>query len=606
MAASKDYQSQLQDLSRKEAQASAQLLAAERAREEASKMLAEIEEKKKNAIFAALDSIKKRYFHRLLGGRGVKVLAPRATGVEEATLGKVTTIPKIADPNLHEIEVTKILQNYSYVRIMYNTVINEYYYEVIEPKLLEEEEELLGVLKDILVDSLELLEDADVKERETYLRRIVDGLLRELNVTLHPVSKERIMYFVIRDFIRFSAIDVVMIDPNVEDVSCDGVGVPFYIYHRKYGSIPSNLRFISEPELDQFVVWLAQKSGKHISVAQPMLDATIPDGSRLQATLGKHVTKRGSSFTIRRFKENPFTPLDLIRFKTMSPDMMAYMWLAIENGNSMLICGGTASGKTTTLNAILLFIPPQMKIVSIEDTRELNLPHENWVPLLTRGGFGGKSAATGRIAGEIDMFDLLNAALRQRPQYLMVGEVRGPEAFVVFQAMATGKSAYTTFHADDVQSMVHRLENDPINLPRALVAALDLVLLQAQVKVGTDMTRRVKALIEIVGTDPESNELITNSAYTWNPADDTFNYSGHSYVYEKVMLARNWTQRRMEQEVKRRIDIFDYMRKINVQNYREVAKIVSSYYKDPDDTMKGVREALAQQAGPQLQGPTGG
>ncbi len=590
-----DYQRRIQDLSRQEAQASAQLAAAERARADAAQMLEQIEEKKRSAIFAALDSIKKRYFHRLLGGKGVKVLAPRVSGVAEATLGKVTTIPKLVDPNLQEIEIQPILQNYSYVRVLYNTMVNEYFYEVIEPKLVEEEAELLEVLKDILVDNLELVEDAGPKERETYLRRVVDGLLRELGVNLHPVSKERVMYYVLRDFIRFSAIDVVMIDTNVEDVSCDGTGIPFYIYHRKYGSIPSNLKFADSGELDQFVVWLAQKSGKHISVAQPMLDATIPDGSRLQATLGKHVTKRGSSFTIRRFKENPFTPLDLVRFKTMSPDMMAYLWLAIENGNSMLICGGTASGKTTTLNAILLFIPPQMKIVSIEDTRELNLPHENWVPLLTRGGFGGKSVATGRAAGEIDMFDLLSAALRQRPQYLMVGEVRGAEAFVVFQAMATGKSAYTTFHADDVQSMVHRLENDPINLPRALVAALDLVLLQAQVKVGTDMTRRVKALIEIVGTDPESNELITNSAYTWNPADDTFNYSGHSYVYEKVMLARNWTQRRMEQEVKRRIDIFDYMRKINVQNYREVAKIVSAYYKDPDETMKIVRDALAQQ-----------
>jgi len=344
------------------------------------------------------------------------------------------------------------------------------------------------------------------------------------------------------------------------------------------------------------VIWLAQRCGKHISVAQPMLDATVPDGSRLQATLGMHVTKRGSSFTIRRFRENPFTPLDLVRFKTMSPEMMAYLWTAIENGQSMLICGGTASGKTTTMNAILLFIPPQMKIVSIEDTRELNLPHENWVPLLTRGGFGGKSAVTGKAAGEIDMFDLLTAALRQRPQYLMVGEVRGPEAFVVFQAMATGKSAYTTFHADDVQAMVHRLENDPINLPRALVAALDIVLLQAQVKVGTDMTRRLKALIEVVGTDLESGELITNSAYTWNPADDTFNYSGHSYVYEKVSLARNWTQKRMEQEIKRRLEIFDYMKKVGGANYKDVAKIISSYYKDPEGTIKLVRETLQAQA----------
>ncbi|TLZ64441.1 MAG: secretion system protein E [Methanobacteriota archaeon] len=559
-------------------------------------MLSAVEEAKKSKVNAALDGIKKKYFHRLLGNRGVKVLAARVTGVEQATLGKITTIPKVVQKNLSEIEIQPILKNYSYVRILYDTQSNEYFYEVIEPKLLAEEDELLEVLKEILVESLELMEDATPAAKEQYLRRVVEGLLRELGVDLHPVSKERVMYYIVRDFIRFGPIDVTMIDTQVEDISCDGMNVPFYIYHRKYGSIPSNLRFESAEELDSFVIWLAQRCGKHISVAQPMLDATVPDGSRLQATLGMHVTKRGSSFTIRRFRENPFTPLDLVRFKTMSPEMMAYLWTAIENGQSMLICGGTASGKTTTMNAILLFIPPQMKIVSIEDTRELNLPHENWVPLLTRGGFGGKSAVTGKAAGEIDMFDLLTAALRQRPQYLMVGEVRGPEAFVVFQAMATGKSAYTTFHADDVQAMVHRLENDPINLPRALVAALDIVLLQAQVKVGTDMTRRVKALIEVVGTDPESGELITNSAYTWNPADDTFNYSGHSYVYEKVSLARNWTQKRMEQEIKRRLEIFDYMKKVGGANYKDVAKIISSYYKDPEGTIKLVRETLQAQA----------
>lgn len=590
-----EYSETLEDLDAKKAQVAARVRRLDEEKAEAQKMLEQIEATRKRTLFAALDSIKKRYFSRLLGDKGIKVKAPRVSGVEEATLGKITTIPKIVKRNMNEIEIQPILKNYSYVRILYDTMANEYFYEVIEPKLIEEESELLDVLKEIIVANLELMEDADKAQKETYLRRAVDGLLRELGVELHPVSKERIIYYIIRDFMRYGAIDVVMTDAQVEDVSCDGVLVPFYIYHRKYGSIPSNMRFDSAEELDSFVVWLAQRCGKHISVAQPMLDATIPDGSRLQATLGMHVTKRGSSFTIRRFRENPFTPLDMIRFKTLSPEMASYLWLAIENGQSMLICGGTASGKTTTLNAILLFIPPQMKIVSIEDTRELNLPHENWVPLLTRGGFGGKSVATGKAAGEIDMFDLLTAALRQRPQYMMVGEVRGSEAFVVFQAMATGKSAYTTFHADDVQAMVHRLENDPINLPRALVAALDIVLLQAQVKVGTDMTRRVKSIVEIVGTDPESNELITNSAYTWNPADDTFNYSGHSYVYEKISLARNWNQRRMEQEVKRRLDLFDYMKRTGVANYREVAKIVSSYYKDPEGMIKIVRDTLAAQ-----------
>lgn len=536
------------------------------------------------------------YYSFLLKLKPKPVLIAVTKNEATADMSRITDIPKIAEPNVDEVEILPIKQNYAYVRIEYDNKANEYLYEVIEPRLSEDERDVLSLIKETLVASVDRMTESRAEEKEKYLRRIVERLMVQLAVSLNPISKEKVLYYVIRDFVGYGVINVMMSDPNVEDCSCDGVAVPFYIYHRKYGSIRSNLKFDKEPELDGFVVWLAQKCGKHISVASPLLDATIPDGSRLQATLGKHVTKRGSSFTIRRFKENPFTPLDLLKFKTMSTEMMAYLWIGIEHGQSMLVCGGTASGKTTTLNAVLLFIPPQMKIVSIEDTRELNLPHENWVPGLTREGFGGKSHITGRATGEIDMFDLLTAAMRQRPQYLMVGEVRGKEAYVVFQAMATGKTCYSTFHAEDVQAMVHRMENDPINLPRALITALNIVLLQAQVKVGTKMTRRVKSLTEIVGIDPETNELITNSVYTWNPADDTFNYSGHSYVYEKVRMARNWSPREMEREIKRRVDIMEYMKKANIDNHRKVATIISAYYKDPEKVMKEVRAKLAEGA----------
>ena len=515
-------------------------------------------------------------------------------------MSEITNIPKITEDGVDEVEIISIKQNYSYVRIRYDNVANEYTYEVIEPKLTDDEADVLSLLKETIVASVEQTLDKEKDEKEAYLTKMAEELMTQLNISLATTSKQRVMYYITRDFGGYGVVDVMMIDANVEDCSCDGVDVPLYIYHRKYGSIRSNIRFKEEVALDGFVVWLAQKCGKHISVASPLLDATIPDGSRLQATLGKHVTKRGSSFTIRRFRDNPFTPLDLLKFKTMSTEMMAYLWIGIEHGESMLVCGGTASGKTTTLNAVLLFIPPQMKIVSIEDTRELNLPHDNWIPGLTRDGFGGKSAVTGKAAGEIDMFDLLTAAMRQRPQYLMVGEVRGKEAYVVFQAMATGKTCYSTFHAEDVQAMVHRMENDPINLPRALITALNMVMLQAQVKVGTKMTRRVKSLTEIVGIDPETNELITNSVYTWNPADDTFNYSGHSYVYEKVRMARNWAPREMEREIKRRVDILEYMKKVGVDNHRMVATIISAYYKDPDKVMKEVKAKLAE--GPVLPG----
>jgi len=520
-----------------------------------------------------------------------KVLIP--TGSKLGGGAEVTPVPKISEDHLKEIEVGVVEEPYSFVRIIYDSISSEYIYEVIEPPLSEDEENVVRVLKETLIDRLERFDSEIKEERRKYITDNIEKILKELGIHLHPITKERVVYYILRDFIGYGPIQVAMIEGQVEDISCDGVNVPIFIYHRKYGSIRSNLMFKSEVELDSFVVWIAQLCGKHISVASPMLDATMPDGSRLQETLGRHVTKKGSSFTIRRFKENPFTPLDLMKFKTMSTEMMAYLWISIEAGQSMLVCGGTASGKTTTLNAVLLFIPAQMKIVSIEDTRELNLPHENWVPSLTRSGFGAKNPTTGKAPGEVDMFDLLTAALRQRPQYIMVGEVRGAEAYTVFQAMATGKTAYSTFHADDVQAMIHRMESAPINLPRALITALDLVLLQAQVKVGTKMTRRVKGLHEIVALDPETNEIISNTAYSWNPADDTFNYSGHSYVYEKVEAAKNWSPREMEREVKRRVDVLTWM-KAKGFNHAQVSTTIARYYDKPEKVIKDIRAELKE------------
>jgi flagellar protein FlaI len=515
--------------------------------------------------------------------------------------GETTPIPPLTDPGLKELDIAPIRPGTSFIRITYHNTRNEYLYEVIEPPLSAIERDLTERLRVVLVDEFEPLPEIDPETKRRELRRMVDHQLQEWELGPGPTTKTRLLYYLERDFIGYGIVDVPMTDTEVEDISCDGVGIPLYIYHRKYGSIRSNLKFMNSKELDDYVVWLAQRSGKHISVASPILDATVPDGSRLQATLGTHVTKRGSSFTIRRFRDNPFTPVDLLKFRTLSPEMMAYLWIAIENGQSMMVCGGTASGKTTTLNATLLFIPPQMKIVSIEDTRELNLPHENWVPSLTRAGFGAKNLTSGKAPGEIDMFDLLAAALRQRPQYLMVGEVRGAEAFIVFQAMATGKTCYTTFHAESVSAMVHRMENPPISLPRSLVSALNLVLLQRQVKVGTKMTRRVQSLTEIVGLDPETNELITNSVYSWNPGDDTFLYSGHSYVYERVAMMKNLSMKEMEREVRNRAEMLDYLVYRDAQatrlkpfTHRDVGQLVAFYYKEPERALAEARAEMSR------------
>src|SRR3990170_1210724 len=245
MAASPDernLQTQLQTLEEKEQQTKAKLARLDQERAAAQATLEHLEERKQSTLKVLLGRLRKRYLSRLLGAKAIKVKAAKTSGVDQSTLGKITTIPKIASRWLNEIEIQPILKNYSYMRILYDTLSNEYFYEVIEPKLLPEEEELLEVLKEILVESLEMLPDASVPEKEKYLRRVVDNLLKEIGISLHPISKERVMYFVVRDFMRYGAIDVVMIDANVEDVSCDGFNVPFYIYHRKYGSIPSNLR----------------------------------------------------------------------------------------------------------------------------------------------------------------------------------------------------------------------------------------------------------------------------------------------------------------------------------------------------------------------------
>ncbi len=561
------------------------------------KELASIEEDQRRGITKVFEDMRTSLIQWAMKNQDRRIMLPKSMSAEDLE-SKVqersapTLIPKVRDPNFEEVEISAITKPYSYVRIKYNKVMHEYLYELIEPQLTDEEIKTLKFVKDTLVRTLEYTFDETThKDKEEYLRKSIDALLTSRGMTLVPVSRDRITYYVIRDFIGFGKLDVLMKDPQIEDISNDGVRIPIYVFHRKYGSIKSTLMFKDDHELDSFVINMAQRSGKHISVAEPLLDATLPDGSRLQATLAREVTTRGSSFTIRRFRDNPFTPPDLLRFRTMETTMLAYLWLAIEHGESMLICGGTACGKTTTLNALLLFIPPQHKIITIEDTREINIPHENWIAGLTRAGFGARGS-DGKAAGEIDMFELLRAALRQRPQYLMVGEVRGREAQTLFQAMATGHTVYGTMHADSVKAMVHRLENPPIELPRILLSSLNIVLIQGQVRVGKGMSRRVKGIIEIVGIEPETNELITNTVFRWNQSDDTFVYNGHSFLYEKIQNMQGLVTDQMKEEVKRREEILEWMRKTNVRNYVDVAKIISAYYKNPEETIKNVRKEL--------------
>jgi len=414
----------------------------------------------------------------------------------------------------------------------------------------------------------------------------VDDILADFGIRLSPVEREKILYNLHKDFLGDGQIDAIMHDKYIEDISCDGVNVPLFAFHAGYESMQTTLMYHNAEELDSFVTKLAQRSGKYISIAEPILDATMGDGSRIQMTLGQEVTAHGSTFTIRKFKDEPITPVDLIEWHTFSPLSVAYIWLAVENGKSALFAGGTASGKTTALNAISLFIPPMAKIVSLEDTRELKLPHPNWIPSITRESFDMK----GR--GEINMYELLRAAMRQRPEYIVVGEVRGKECQTLFQAMSTGHVTYSTIHADSVSSIVHRIENPPMDVPRNMFSALDFVCIQVQVQMGGKRIRRNKRIVEIIGIDPRTNELITNEVFKWRSATDEITYSGKSYILEEIMEARGWNENQMREELKRRQEVLEWMRIKKIRNYKEVAKLLISYYREPDAIIERVRKDL--------------
>ena len=497
----------------------------------------------------------------------------------------ITAMPPLPEPTMRELEVGAVNPPYSYSRVTYNDRNKEYLYEVIEPQLTTRERQLVDHLK----ATLSMILGSDVgnlstADKRTYLRGEAEEYFRSRGISLSPISKERIVYYVLRDFVGYGPVDALILDPQVEDISCDGVDVPLFIFHGKYESMKTNVTFADENALNSFIVMLGQRCSKAVSVSAPILDGTTPEGHRVQATYSREITTRGASFTIRRFKERPFTPVDLILMGSASEEMVAYFWLAAEQGESVIICGGPAAGKTSTLNAVALFIPPTAKIVSIEDTREVNLPHENWIPGATRSGTGDRGP-DGKAAGELDMFDLVRAALRQRPNYIIVGEVRGKETYTMFQAMATGHTTYSTMHADSVKSMVNRLENPPINTPRILLSALNNVIIQIQTRTDKGVVRRLKQVLEIVGFEPETNELITNTVYEWDPATDGFVFKGHSFLFDKIMELKNFTPDEMEAEFQRRSAVIRYLVQNQITDYRQLWRTIAQYYRDPAEVM---------------------
>ncbi|ACV13020.1 type II secretion system protein E [Halorhabdus utahensis DSM 12940] len=404
------------------------------------------------------------------------------------------------------------------------------------------------------------------------------AIIEEDPDTLTEYQVEKLLYLLKRDYIGYGKIDPIKHDINVEDVSCDGYNSRVFVYHTDYEQIISNVEH-GESDLDDFVVKLAQRSGKGISKRQPQVDATLPDGSRAQLTLGREVSDHGTNYTIRQFKDVPFTPVDLINWNTFSLDEMAFLWLAIENNKSMIFAGGTASGKTTSLNAISLFIPSNAKIVSIEDTREVELPQRNWVASVTRPSFGEDQT------GDIDEFDLLEAALRQRPDYIVMGEVRGEEGRDLFQVMSTGHTGYSTFHADTVGEVIKRFTTDPINVSKTLFTALDLVSIQTQTRVQGRKVRRNKTLTEINEYSPENDEINVRDVYQWQAESDEFLQMGSSSTLEEIKFDRGWDQDTLDEELFMRKVVLAYLIEQGLNTYTEVAATLQAFINDPKTIM---------------------
>jgi flagellar protein FlaI len=395
--------------------------------------------------------------------------------------------------------------------------------------------------------------------------------------TVTPGTVQKLYYTFLRDYLGYGTIDPLMRDPAIEDISCDGEEIPVFVYHRGYRDLRTNVVFDRET-LNSLAVRLAHRAGKHLSVSNPLVDASLADGSRIQLTLGGEISQRGTNFTVRKFSDVPMTPVDLIRAGTFSVEQMAYFWLAIENNMSLLFAGGTGSGKTTSLNAVSFFIPPDSKVVSIEDTREITLPHDNWVQSLTRDS----ATASGR--GEVSTYALLQAALRQRPEYLLVGEIRTEQrvALTFFQAIGTGHTAYSTVHADTVASALARLRNPPLSVPGQLVQNLDILSIQRQTFLGEDRVRRNDAVAELVAGDGDG--VSTHTVFERDAERDSHERLATSRVMERVAKRRGWSAERVDRELDRRERVLRRLVE-GEADYEQTARAVRAFARDPEGVL---------------------
>lgn len=505
----------------------------------------------------------------------------------------------VKEEELEEEELRKVSMRYPLItlnnkvfasaNIIWNPETRELNYILEEPKLTGEQIELLkkieGFIKEkINVDFTKLRKSDAIN----YLTRLFSEALDYFNIKKIRDKSifEIFQYYLFRDFIGMERIEPLMHDPYIEDISCDGVGIPIYVYHKdpRIGSIKTNIVFENREVLNRFVIKLGERCGKVLSLASPLLDGTLPDGSRVQATLESDIARRGSNFTIRKFSEKPLTPIHLLKFGTCDIATLSYLWFLIEHGCSALIAGGTASGKTTLLNVLCSFIKPQLKVVSIEDTAELQLYHPHWVPQVAR-------VSIAKEEREIDLYELLREALRQRPDYIIVGEVRGREAYVLFQQMALGHAGLATIHAESFQKLIDRLTTPPISLPASLIQNLDMVIFIARVRLREKYVRRIISITEITGYDRERNEPKGNDVIRWDPMQDKF-IARESYLLAKISKRTGIKIEDIKKDLKDRAKFLYFLAKKGVESYEEMVRAINLFYTARETIMERIEAMI--------------
>ena len=475
---------------------------------------------------------------------------------------------------------------FGFVGIQVDDVNGKKIYNVIEPTMSSDEQEILKSIKDAIVINvgvpLEVLKNEDAMKN--YLDTMIQRILKKYKKTVAKESEDKLKYYLVRDFLGYGKIDLLLHDVNIEDISCNGVNTPIYVWHRTHESLPSNILFPTEEELHSAVTRLVNRTGSQISIANPILEGTLPEGFRAHITLDE-VSKRGDTFTIRKYRENPFTVVDLIQLGTISPHVAAYTWLLVENLRSMMVCGAVASGKTALLNSISMFIKPEMKVVTIEEVRELRL-HENWIPMITRPSYQPGIQ-------EITLFDLLRSALRQRPDYIIVGEVRGEEAYTLFQSIAVGHGGLCSIHADSQDSVIRRLLTRPMDIPAMMLPLMNCLIQIRRVALNSHVVRRVESISEIVDINPKNQEPILVNRFQWNAETDTFTYNppkpNERSAFKVISQINQVPMETLEEELNRRETILKWMVNIGVKDYDEVANIIRNYYHNPEDTYNVAR-----------------